>query len=69
MVTLEETLTMTHEWVVDRLHTLCDCETNNMVESIESIENAHALRMEFTEWLNPDVPDHEIYSLEFLSDK
>ena len=35
---------------------------------LESVENAHALRMEFAEWLDPDVEDHEVYSLEYLGE-
>ena len=65
MVTLEETLQQTHDWAVDRLHLLCDMETYDV---LESIENAHALQAEFAEWLNPDIEDHDIYSLEYLGE-
>jgi hypothetical protein len=56
---------MTHDWAVDRLHLLCDMETYDV---LESIENAHALQAEFAEWLNPDIEDHDIYSLEYLGE-
>ena len=65
MVTLEDTLQKVHEWTVDRLHILCDTETDDV---LKSVEDAHALRMEFDEWLNPDVKDHEIFSLEYIGD-
>ena len=65
MVTLEDTLKMTHDWAVDRLHTLCDMKTYDMVECIE---DAHALQSEFSEWFDPNIQDHEIYSLEYLGD-
>jgi hypothetical protein len=65
MVTLEETLSKTHDWAVDRLHTLCDMKSYDV---LESVENAHALRMEFAEWLDPEVEDHEVYSLEYLGE-
>ena len=65
MVTLEETISKTHDWAVDRLHTLCDMNSDDV---LESVENAHALRMEFAEWLDPDVEDHEVYSLEYLGE-
>ena len=65
MVTLEETLSVTHDWAVDRLHTLCDMKYDDV---LESVENAHALRMEFEEWLDPEVEDHEVYSLEYLGE-
>ena len=70
MVTLEQTLQQTHDWVIDRLHTLCDespCST--MEDAVHQVENAHALQSEFAEWLNPDIDDHDIYSLEYLCDK
>ena len=65
MVTLEQTLQETHDWAVDRLHLLCDMET---YDALESIENAHALQCEFAEWLNPEIEDHDVYSLEYLGE-
>ena len=58
METLEETLQETHDWAVDRIHTLCE----------ENIENAHAIQSEFREWLNPEILDHDIFSLEFIGE-
>jgi len=67
MVTLEQTLQETHDWVIDRLHTLCDeSPYSTMEEAVQKVENAHALRSEFAEWLNPDIDNHDIYSLEYL---
>ncbi len=65
METLEKTLQITRDWTIDRLHTLCNCETNDV---LESIENAYAIRLEFAEWLDPNLEDHEIYSLEYIGD-
>ena len=58
MATLVETLKLTHDWAVDRIHTLCD----------EDLENAHAIQSEFSEWLNPDIDDHDVFSLEYIVD-
>ena len=58
MATLVETLKLTHDWAVDRIHTLCD----------EDLENAHAIQSEFSEWLNPDIEDHDVFSLEYIGD-
>jgi hypothetical protein len=58
MVTLEQTLQVAHDWAVDRIHTLCE----------ERLEDAHAIQSEFCEWLDPEIPDHDIYSLEFLGE-
>ena len=65
MVTLEETLSVTHDWAVDRMHILCDMETDDV---LESVENAHAIHSEFAEWLDPNLEDHEIFSLEYIGD-
>jgi hypothetical protein len=58
MVTLEQTLRQTHDWAVDRIHTICD----------ENIDDAHAIQSEFSEWLNPNISDHDIFSLEYIGD-
>ena len=59
MATLIDTLRHSHDWAVDRIHTLC--EDN-------SIEDAHAIQAEFSEWMNPDIPEHDVFSLEYLGD-
>ena len=58
METLENTLTLTHDWAIDRIHTLCE----------SNLENAYSIQCEFAEWLDPKIEDHEIYSLEYLGD-
>jgi hypothetical protein len=35
---------------------------------LKSVEDAHAIQSEFAEWLDPNLEDHEIYSLEYLGD-
>ena len=65
METLEDTLTSIHDWAVDRIHTLCEIPTYDV---LDTVEDAHAIRAEFYEWLNPEIEDHEIYSLEYLGD-
>lgn len=59
METLEKTLRQTHDWAVDRIHTLCE----------ENLDNAHAIQSEFSEWLNPEILDHDIFSLEFIGEE
>ena len=65
MEILEKTLQVTHDWAVDRMHTLCDMKTDNV---LKSVEDAHAIQSEFAEWLDPDIEDHEICSLEYLGE-
>ena len=65
MEILEKTLQVTHEWAVDRMHILCDMKKDDV---LKSVEDAHAIQSEFAEWLDPNLEDHEIYSLEYLGD-
>ena len=65
METLEKTLQVTHDWAVDRLHILCDLKSDDV---LRSVEDAYAIQSEFAEWLDPNLEDHEIYSLEYLGD-
>ena len=65
MEILEKTLQVTHDWAVDRIHTLCDMKPDDV---LKSVEDAHAIQSEFAEWLDPDIEDHEIYSLEYLGE-
>ena len=58
MVTLEQTLRTSHDWAIDRIHYL----------SKENIEDAYAIQSEFSEWLNPDIPEHDIFSLEYIGE-
>ena len=58
METLEKTLRQTHDWAIDRIHTLSE----------KDIDDAQAIQSEFREWLNPDIVDHDIYSLEYVGE-
>jgi len=60
MVTLEQTLRTSHDWAIDRIHILSDTK---------NYDDAHAIQSEFSEWLNPDIDDHDIFSLEYIGDK
>lgn len=58
MVTLEQTLKTTHDWAIDRIHSICKY----------NIDNAHAIQSEFSEWLNPNIDNHDIFSLNYIGD-
>ena len=60
METLEKTLRTSHDWAIDRIHSLCEKK---------NYEDAQAIQSEFSEWLNPDIPDHDIFSLEFIGEE
>lgn len=59
METLENTLRQTHDWVVDRIHFLCEDK---------EIKDAHAIQSEFSEWLNPEIENHDVLSLQLISE-
>tara|TARA_B100000003_G_scaffold193240_1_gene193509 strand:- start:350 stop:508 length:159 start_codon:yes stop_codon:yes gene_type:complete len=47
-----------HDWAIDRIHTLCE----------ENIDDAYAICCEFKEWLNPEINEHDVVSLEYIGD-
>jgi hypothetical protein len=60
MTTIEQTMRTSHDWAVDRIHTLC--EDNG-------IEDAQAIQAEFREWMDPEIPQHDVFSLEYLGEE
>ena len=62
METLEQILRTSHDWAIDRIHFLCDMNEE------DEYQNAYAIQKEFSEWLNPDILEHDIFSLEYIGD-
>ena len=60
MTTIEQTMRISHDWAVDRIHTLCENK---------GIEDAQAIQAEFREWMDPEIPEHDVFSLEYLGDE
>jgi hypothetical protein len=60
MITLEQTLRTSHDWAVDRIHSLCEQKDYG---------DAQAIQSEFSEWLNPDIADHDIFSVTYGDNK
>lgn len=60
MTELQSTLRTTHDWAVDRIEEL---------HSETRYADMCAIQIEFHEWLNPDIEEHEIFSLEYIADK
>jgi len=56
MVTLEQILHESHSWAIDIINYWSD----------KDIENAYAIHCEFSEWLDPDIENHDIFSLEYI---
>ena len=81
METLENTLEITHDWAVDRIHKLSESyinlssdengkieESDSTYKSLDLLDDAFSIQQEFAEWLNPDISDHDILSLEYIGD-
>ena len=64
METLESTLSHIHDWAVDRIHYLCERDK----EVSLTMDDAYAIQCEFSEWLDPNIEDHNIFSLEYIGD-
>jgi hypothetical protein len=58
MVTLKQTLLQSHDWAINRIHYL----------SKKDIDDAYAIQSEFSEWLDPTIDDHDIFSLSYNND-
>ena len=72
MVTLESTLKKIHDWSIDRVHTIVDEASSDVVRSdqlVDAVDDAYSIQQEFAEWLNPDIDDHDVMSLEYLGDE
>ena len=59
MVTLKENLIQIHNYFIDRIHTLCE----------DNIDDAYSLHCEFKEWMNPNLKDIDVMSLEYIGDE
>jgi hypothetical protein len=60
MEILEETLRASHDWAIDRMHFLYE---------MKDYDSAVAIQSEFSEWLNPDISDHDIFSLAYIGEE
>jgi hypothetical protein len=64
METLENTLSHVHDWAVDRIHYLCERDQDISL----TMDDAYSIQCEFSEWLDPNIEDHNIFSLEYIGD-
>lgn len=60
MTELQQTLRVAHDWALDRMDDLY---------SEERYADIAAIQTEFHEWLDPNIEEHEIFSLEYIVDK
>jgi len=59
MATLIQILRINHDWAVDRIDNLC---------TDQSFEDSYSIQCEFKEWLDPNIEEHDIFSLEYIGD-
>jgi hypothetical protein len=59
MDTLVDTLRISHDWAVDRIHFLSE----------KDIDDAYSIQSEFSEWLNPEISEHDIISFSYHGDE
>ena len=63
METLEQTLKNTHDWARMRIATL----THSNNKEINALDEK-CIREEFKEWLDPDLEDHDVFSMEYIGE-
>ena len=63
METLEQTLKNTHDWAKMRIATL----THSANKEINALDEK-CIREEFKEWLDPDLEDHDVFSMEYIGE-
>ena len=57
METLQQTLSNTHDWTLKRVEFLSEKDMH---------DDAFCIVQEFSEWLDPDVDDHDVFSMEYI---
>ena len=59
MQTLENTLRKSHDWAVVR---------SSFHSENKNSKDASSIRMEFCEWLDPTIQEHDVFSLEYIGE-
>ncbi len=63
MESLDKTLYEVHEWARMRIATL----THSSNKEINALDEK-CIREEFKEWLDPDLEDHDVFSMEYIGE-
>ena len=66
METLQKTLRHTHDWALDRIEVLSSRSIHD--HDIDLFEDSNAIAPEFYEWVNPEIDDQEVISLEYIGE-
>ena len=57
MQTLEQTIKHAHDWTLNRVRFLEENDRHN---------DAVCMVQEFSEWLDPNAEDHDVFSMEYI---
>ena len=66
METLQKTLRHTHDWALDRIEVLSSRSIHD--HDVDLFEDSNAIAQEFYEWVNPEIDDQEVISLEYIGE-
>tara|TARA_X000000368_G_C22653290_1_gene546263 strand:- start:280 stop:552 length:273 start_codon:yes stop_codon:yes gene_type:complete len=66
MEPLEKTFKHTYEWALDRIELLSSRSIHD--HDIDLSEDSNAIAQEFYEWVNPEIDDQEVISLEYIGE-
>jgi hypothetical protein len=66
MATLDQTISHTHDWVLDRVHELT--EESSVEGNFDVLDDGYAIVQEFNEWLDPDSDEYDVISLEYIGE-
>ena len=66
METLQKTLRHTHDWALDRIELLSSRSIHDHDNDLS--EDSNAIAQEFYEWVNPEIDDQEVISLEYIGE-
>ena len=66
METLQKTLRHTHDWALDRIEVLSSRSIHD--RDFDLFEDSNAIAQEFYEWVNPEIEDQEVISLEYIGE-
>ena len=56
---LYDVLCVSHDWAIERI---------DQLDNEKREEDALAIELEFYEWLDPNVPHHDVVSMEYIAD-
>ena len=66
METFQKTLRHTHDWALDRIEVLSSRSIHD--HDVDLFEDSNAIAQEFYEWVNPEIDDQEVISLEYIGE-